>query len=200
MLEDYKFLSNIYKDIYSWITCNTPGEIRKLKHFQYYDENVWKIIQKKIIDVELKKHLTIMDQEFIKCRYHNNGFRIMPYTKRKKGQVYITNCFQSCSKTECGLKQVSNMHGDLVFIELIADKDEYSIDIFELLCFMIKYHLIKYENCYLCHPRNLEKYEKEEEVLIRISKDNIKKISVVNYDENTYHELSKEEWYRRKYE
>ena len=198
MLNDYKFLSNIYKDIYSWIVCNTPGEPRKLKHFKYYNENVWKIIQKKIINVESKNHLTIMDNDFIKCRYHSNGFRIMPYAKTKKGQVYISNFFQSCSKSEYGLKQVNNMHGDLVLIELITDKDEYSIDIFELLCFMVKYHLIKEEDCYLCPPGNLEKYVKEEEILIRIGKDNIKKISVVNYDETTYHELSKEEWYRKK--
>ena len=110
MLNDFNFLSDIYKEIYSWIACNTPGEHRGIRHFKNYDKNVWGSIKYKIKELEKNNKLTDLEKEFLKCKYVGSGYRVFCYEKRKNGQVYITNTYQSCSKSEQGVKNVTNLH------------------------------------------------------------------------------------------
>ena len=196
MLNDFNFLSDIYKEIYSWIACNTPGEYRGIRHFKNYDKNVWGSIKYKIKELEKNNKLTDLEKEFLKCKYVGSGYRDFCYEKRKNGQVYITNTYQSCSKSEQGVKNVTNLHGELVLIKLNAYEEQYAIDVFELLCFMYKNKLINIEDFKYYNPKQLVKYEKEEEVLIPITENTIMNISIVNYEQNEYKELLREKWFR----
>lgn len=196
MLNDFNFLSDIYKEIYSWIACNTPGEHRGISHFKNYDKNVWESIKYKIKELEKNNKLTDLEKEFLKCKYVGSGYRVFCYEKRKNGQVYINNTYQSCSKSEQGVKNVTNLHGELVLIKLNAYEEHYAIDVFELLCFMYKNKLINIEDFKYYNPKQLVKYEKEEEVLIPITENTITNISIVNYEQNEYKELLREKWFR----
>lgn len=196
MLNDFNFLSDIYKEIYSWIACNTPGEHRGISHFKNYDKNVWGSIKYKIKELEKNNKLTDLEKEFLKCKYVGSGYRVFCYEKRKNGQVYINNTYQSCSKSEQGVKNVTNLHGELVLIKLNAYEEHYAIDVFELLCFMYKNKLINIEDFKYYNPKQLVKYEKEEEVLIPITENTITNISIVNYEQNEYKELLREKWFR----
>lgn len=197
MLTDFNFLSDIYIELYNWIVCNTPGEYRGIRHFKNYDKNVWKPIKYKIQELEKNNKLTDLEKEFLKCKYVGSGYRVFCYDKRKKGQVYIINTYQSCSKSEQGVKNVTNLHGELVLIQLYAYEEQYAIDVFELLCFMYKNKLINIEDCKCYDPKRLVNYEKEEEVLIPITGNTIRNIYIVNYEKNEYRELLNEKWFRK---
>ena len=61
---------------------------------------------------------------------------------------------------------------------------------------MYKNKLINIEDFKYYNPKQLVKYEKEEEVLIPITENTIMNISIVNYEQNEYKELLREKWFR----
>ena len=61
---------------------------------------------------------------------------------------------------------------------------------------MYKNKLINIEDFKYYNPKQLARYEKEEEALIPITENTIKNISIVNYEQNEYKELLREKWFR----
>ena len=70
-------------------------------------------------------------------------------------------------------------------INLIAVKETYAIDVFELLSFMIKNKIINIQDMERCNLYNLEKYLCEKEVVVPLTKESILK------------EIPKNEWFRK---
>ena len=48
MIEEFNFLTDIYKKIYYWLAEMTPGEHTCIRYFKQYDKNVWDKIKNKI--------------------------------------------------------------------------------------------------------------------------------------------------------
>lgn len=190
-------MTELYDDIFCWLAANTPGEIRSKSFFKNYEKNVWNLIKNKFIELEHKAVLSNIQKEFLKCRYVGPAYRKICYRNRRKGQVYLINCYQSCSKTLNGLKNVS-IHGDAILIQLFSRKESHSIDIIKLLLFMKKYNLIQYKDEFETNFRNinsLTRYIQEEEIVIVLSEENIKNISVINRN-GLIMPLEKKQWYR----
>lgn len=196
-MEEFIFLADLYKEIYYWLAGKTPGEHTCISYFIYYDKNVWEKIKSKIIELENKNNLSILEKEFIKCKYEGKAYRVINYNSRNKGHVCITNTYQSCSKDIDGVKNV-NVYGDKILIELIARKESYAIDIFKLLSFMIKNQIINIQDMERCNILNLEKYLCEKEVIVPLIKENIVNVSVVNFTKGTSKNILKNQWFRRK--
>ena len=196
-MEQFNFLADLYKDIYFWLAGITPGEHTCISHYKKYDKEVWIKIKNKIIELESKKDLTIYEKEFLKCKYEGKAYRVITYNSRNKGHVYIVNNYQSFSKSIQAVKNVK-IYGDKILIEINANKDSYAIDIFELLCFMIKNEIIRLQDFKKYNFLKLEKYECEKEVVVPLVEEDIVNINVVNFEENKIINLSKSKWYRKK--
>ena len=198
MINEFYFLSELYDDIYCWLATNTPGERVIKRYFVKKNKKVWDRIRDKFIELESKSDLSLLEKDFLKCKYIGKAYRKIRCQKKHGGYVYSINCYQSCSKTLRGLKHVS-MCGDVVLIELFSNKYSYSIDIIELLMFMCKNGLIVYKDEFEKNFRDIERlnrYIDEEEVIVVISKDNIKKISMRNFETGFSLSVDKEEWFR----
>ena len=178
-MEEFKFLTNLYEDLYLWLTVKTPGSRSTISRFNYYDKNVWLPIKNKIIELDKKKKLTKLELQFLKCRYTGNAYRAIDYSSRVKGHVCPTEKYQSCSKTIKGIKALK-LTGKNILIELDATKELVAIDVFELLCFMLENKLVRQKERLQHELRTLLKYEEEEEVAIPMYKYAIKNISVVD--------------------
>jgi len=196
-MEQFNFLADLYKDIYFWLAGITPGEHTCISHYKKYDKEVWIKIKNKIIELENKKNLTTYEKEFLKCKYEGKAYRVITYNSRNKGHVYIVNNYQSFSKSLQAVKNVK-IYGDKILIEINADKHSYAIDIFELLCFMIKNEIIRLEDFKEYNFLKLEKYECEKEVVVPLVEEDIVNINFVNFEENKIINLSKSKWYRKK--
>lgn len=196
-MEQFKFLADLYKDIYFWLAGVTPGEHTCISHYKKYDKVVWLKIKNKIIELENKKELTFYEKEFLKCKYKGKAYRVIRYNYRNKGHVHAVNYYQSCSKNINAVKNV-NIYGEKILIELNAKQNSYAIDIFKLLFFMIKNEIIRLEDFKKYNFLNLEKYECEKEVVIPLTDENIVNISIVNFEENRKIDLPKSKWYRNK--
>lgn len=196
MIEEFNFLTDIYKKIYYWLAGTTPGEHTCISYFKQYDKNVWDKIKNKIIELENKNRLSKIEKEFIKCKYEGKAYRVINYNSRNKGHVCITNTYQSCSKNIEGIKNV-NLYGNKILINLIAVKETYAIDVFELLSFMIKNKIINIQDMERCNLYNLEKYLCEKEVVVPLTKESIENIKVIDLKNNILKEIPKNEWYRK---
>ena len=140
-MSEFRFLTYLYNDIYLWLASSTPGEHVTKGYFKDKDKKVWNRIKNKFIELEKKKELSELEKEFLNCKYVGKAYRIIHYYKRRNGQVYPIDCYQSCSKTINGVKKV-NLYGDVTLIELLSSEYSYSIDLFKLLEFMVKNKLI----------------------------------------------------------
>lgn len=197
-MEDFKFLNNLYEDLYLWLTFKTPGSDSTISRFKYYDKNVWLPIKNKIIELEQNRNLNKLEMEFLKCRYTGKAYRAMYYNSRERGYVCPIERYQSCSKTIEGIKALK-LTGENILIELDVTKELVAIDVFELLCFMVENKLVRYTD----KLENLLRYQEEEEVAIPMYEQAIKKISVVDFsDNNNILEnskiIEKDKWFRNK--
>lgn len=198
MMEDFAFLGELYEDIYCWLASNTPGEYITEGYFKNKDKRVWSKIIDKFKALESKCDLSDLEKNFLKCKYVGKAFRILRYHERRKGYVYPINCYQSCSKSLKGIENVE-LHGDVILIELFSSNNSYSIDLFKILKFMIKNRLIVYKDDFDKNYRNisnLENYYDEEEVLVIISKENIKRVSIHNFQNKYDKEIDRNKWLR----
>lgn len=198
MINDFYFLSELYDDIYCWLAVNTPGERVVKSYFAKKNKTVWNRIRDKFIELERKNELSLIEKDFLRCKYVGKAYRKIRCCKKCNGYVYPINCYQSCSKTIRGLKHVS-MCGDVVLIELFSSKCSYSIDVIELLMFMFKNRLIIYKDEFDKNFRDIERlnrYIDEEEVVVVISKNNIKNVSIRNFETGLLLPVDKEQWFR----
>lgn len=196
MIEEFNFLTDIYKKIYYWLAGTTPGEHTSIRYFKHYDKEVWNKIKDKIIEIENKSRLSKIEKEFLKCKYEGNAYRVINYNSRKKGQVCVTNTYQSCSKDIKGVKNV-NLYGDRTLIELNSTKDTYAIDIFKLLSFMIKNEIIDIRDMEHCNIHSLERYLCEKEVVVPITKKSIVNVGVIDFKNNLSKKILPNEWFRK---
>ncbi len=199
-MEDYSFLIDIYRDLYSWLAATTPGEMPYIRVYKYYDKKVWQKVKSKLVELDNKKNINNIEKEFIKCRYVGTAYRVLCYnSKRKLGEIYPISYYQSCSKTKKGIKEVP-LCGNRILVKLSIKKKYYAIDIFKLLEFMVKYNLIpkdrdmfQFYNIY-----NLERYEKEEEVVVPLLKEYINNVLLIDKNGETIKQIEKEKWFREK--
>ena len=201
-MEDFKFLTNLYEDLYLWLTVKTPGSHSTISRFKYYDNNVWLPIKNKIIELDQKKKLNKLEFEFLKCRYTGKAYRTIDYSSRARGYVYPLEMYQSCSKTIDGIKALK-LTGKNILIELDVTKELVAIDVFELLCFMVKNKLVSQNNNLQYNLKNLLRYEDEEEVAIPMYEYAIKNISLVDFSnkDNRLEKsklIEKDKWFRNK--
>ena len=197
MIEDFKFLTELYAEIYDWITTHTPGKHRGISVFEYYNKQVWDKIRNKFVELESKKSLSKIEQEFLKCRYVGIAYRVMEYCPRKKGYIY-TNClYQSCCKNLDAVKKI-NVLGDRILIKLKTTKQIYAIDIFELLIFMLKHQLINKQDILQRRLEQLLMYEEEKEIVVPILKNSIINVFIVNSEFKVLKEINSEQWFRDK--
>lgn len=169
MIEEFNFLTDLYKEIFYWLAGTTPGGYTCISHYKKYDKKVRLTIKNKIIELENKKELTPYEKEFLKCKYTGKAYRVIQYNPRNKGHVCVINSYQSCSKNIKAVKNVS-IYGDKILIELNATENSYAIDIFELLAFMIRNEIIRLQDFKVCNFLNLEKYECEKEIIVPLKK------------------------------
>ena len=195
MIEEYKDLANVYKIIYKWLVVKTPGENPGIASYKYYDKLAWNIVRELIIKTEKKENLTNEEREFLRCKYQGKAYRIIEYNPKNKGHICITKTYQSCSRDIEGIKMVP-LYGNKLLIELIAIEDTYAIDVFELLCFMIKNELIDFNDMQNYNIKNLERYENEREVVIPMTKNNIVNVSVIDSNGNQIEIIPREKWFR----
>ena len=197
-MNEFNFLIGLYDDIYSWLATNTPGEYITKGYFKNKDKKVWNKIANKFKELESKEILSDIEKDFLNCKYIGRAFRIIRYHERRNGHVYPIKCYQACSKNLRGIKNIK-LHGDVILIELYSSNKSYSIDLFKLLEFMIKNGLIiNNDKCYTNYRNisNLEKYYDEEEVVVIISEENIKNVSIHNFEKGTFKELDRNKWFR----
>lgn len=199
-MDDFSFLIDIYHDVYSWLAATTPGEIPYLSVYKKYDKKVWQKIRNKFMELDNKKDMNNIEKEFIKCRYVGTAYRVLRYnSKRKLGEVYPIRYYQSCSKTIKGINEVP-LCGNRILVTLLIKKEYCAIDIFKLLEFMIKYSLIPKDRYTIrfCNIYNLERYEKEEEIVVPLLKEYINNISLIDKDGKIIKQIEKEKWFRHK--
>lgn len=197
-MNDFDFLTDLYEDLYLWLSSNTPGEYVTKGYFKKKDKKVWDKIIEKIKELESKKHLTEVEKNFLRCKYIGKSYRVIRYNERSKGHIYLLNCYQSCSKTISGIDNVK-LHGDVILIELFSSKQSYSIDLFKILEFMIKHRLILYKDEFDKKHRNvlsLEYYYDEEEVLVKINAENIRNVYIYNSQSKICKDLDRNKWFR----
>ena len=197
-MNEFEFLSDLYEELYLWLASKTPGEHTTKGYFKNTDKKVWNKIINKIKELESKSYLNDVEKEFLKCKYIGKSYRVIRYNERRKGNIYLLDCYQSCSKTISGIDNVK-LHGDVILIELFSSKQSYSIDLFKILEFMIKHRLILYKDEFDINHRNvlsLENYYDEEEVLVKINEENIRNVCIYNSQSKIYKELDRNKWFR----
>ena len=197
-MNEFEFLSDLYEELYLWLASKTPGEHTPKGYFKNTDKKVWNKIIKKIKELESKSYLNDVEKDFLNCKYIGKSYRVSRYNERRKGHICLLDCYQSCSKTLSGIDNV-NLHGDVILIELFSSKKSYSIDLFKVLEFMIKYGLIIYKDEFDINHRNvlsLENYYEEEEVLVKINEENIRNVYIYNSQSKTCKELDRNKWFR----
>ena len=197
-MNGFEFLTDIYDDLYLWLSSNTPGEYVTKGYYKNKDKKVWDKIINKIKELESKNYLTEVEKDFLKCKYIGKSFRVIRYHERRNGHIYLLDCYQSCSKTLSGIDNVK-LHGDLILIELFSSEQSYSIDLFKILEFMIKNRLIVYKDEFDINYRNvlnLENYYDENEVLVKINLENIRNVSIYNSKSKVHKKLDRNKWFR----
>lgn len=197
-MNDFGFLTDLYEELYLWLSSNSPGEYVTKGYFKSKDKKVWDKIINKIKELESKSYLNDVEKDFLNCKYVGKSYRVIRYNERRKGHIYLLDCYQSCSKTISGIDNVK-LHGDVILIELFSSKQSYSIDLFKILEFMIKHRLILYKDEFDINHRDvlsLENYYDEEEVLVKINEENIRNVYIYNSQSKICKELDRNKWFR----
>lgn len=187
--------NEIYSLIFEWLTTKSFGGYTTESQFKNFQKNLWKPILKTIDELSVKSDLTNIEKEFLNSViYRGSIFRILNYNPRAKKYIYLMDEYQSWSRSVKGLSEIPGIHGDKL---LIIGKASYGIDIFKLLCFLIKYRYIQDPGGFNSFQR-LRPYTLEEEVVYKTNIDEIEKVIVVNsknlsnYEKNIIREIPKE--------
>ena len=69
MINEFYFLSELYDDIYCWLAANTPGEHITKNYFIKNNKKLWNRIRDKFIELEGKSDLSLLEKDFLKCKY-----------------------------------------------------------------------------------------------------------------------------------
>ncbi|MGL6184775.1 MAG: hypothetical protein ACRC1T_05285 [Clostridium chrysemydis] len=169
----------LYNYLYSWLTESTPGNRRNLSTYKYYQENLWSYLLEMINTLSNKEELTKEEQDFMDLVvYKGDVYRVQNYRSRRRGHIYETNYFQSWSKSIEAVSEVTNYMGDIL---LIIGQADVGIDIVGLLTFMLSYGYANTFNPSM-HINNLDRYIKENEIVVPMIFENIKDIIIINHD------------------
>lgn len=202
MIFDNKQPQEIYELIAEWLCSKSFGGHTCKSTFKYFHKNLWNPILVYIKYLKYKDNLSEEEREFLDTVVYNGDiFRVLRYYPRDKKYVYEMNEYQSWSKSLNGLKEIPGLQGDYL---LIIGKSDVGINVFELLCFLIK-------NKYIVNPNGLKsferiaRYELEEEITYKVSFDNIHRIVAINskdlleYDDNIIREIDRKLWGRNNF-
>ncbi len=202
MIFDNKQPQEIYELIAEWLCSKSFAGHTCKSTFKYFHKNLWNPILVYIKYLKYKDNLSEEEREFLDTVVYNGDiFRVLRYYPRDKKYVYEMNEYQSWSKSLNGLKKIPGLQGDYL---LIIGKSDVGINVFELLCFLIK-------NKYIVNPNGLKsferiaRYELEEEITYKVSFDRIHRIVAVNskdlleYDDNIIREIDRKLWGRNNF-
>ena len=175
--------SNTFYDmLYDWISIHTSGEPRGISSLKYYQKRVWSPVSNAIFDISQKTELSIEEQDFLKYVVYNGRlFRLQNYHPKYKGYIFENDNFQSWSRNVNGLTKVSNLTGQVL---LIVAKAQGGIDVFGLLTFLLKYRYITWFDEFKS-PRNLLRYEEEQEVVYPMAIDSINVLKAIEKEKLT---------------
>lgn len=201
MIFNYEQAEKIYKLIHDWLTSKSVGGHVTKFSFKCYQKELWNPILESISELCSKEKLNQEEQEFLELvKYSGLIFRVLDYNSRARKYVCELQEYQSWSKTIDGIIRVPGIHDNVL---LLIGKADVGIDVFGLLCFLVKYKYI-YNSQDIYSFESIERYEEEEEIVYKTSFDKIEKIVVVNsenlkeYEENIVREIPKDLWGRKK--
>lgn len=177
MLFDENKCNNFYDVLYDWLASHTPGSHLYKGTMKYYYKNIYLPVSQKIAELSTKEKLTSEEKEFLKLTSYNGPiYRIQNYRPKKKGYICETEFYQAWSKSTQGLSTVTNLNGEIL---LIIGDAKNGIDIFGLLTYLLKYKCVNKFNAWK-DPKNLLRYEGEEEIAYPMRMKNIEKVVIVN--------------------
>lgn len=201
MIFDYEQAEKIYKLIHEWLSSKSVGEHVTKSSFKYYQKELWNPILESIDELCSKEKLNQEEKDFLDLvKYNGIIFRVLNYNPRARRYVCELQEYQSWSKTIDGIMRVPGIHGNVL---LLIGKADVGIDVFGLLCFLVKYKYI-YNSQDRYSFKSIERYKKEEEIVYKTSFDKIEKIVVVNsenlkeYEKNIVRKIAKDLWGRKK--
>ncbi|MFR8871882.1 MAG: hypothetical protein ACLVIH_18020 [Paraclostridium sordellii] len=202
MIFNYIQPKEIYKLIFEWLTSKSVGEHATNSDFTIYQKKLWNPILNTIEELRDKKDLSDEEKEFLESSiYSGDIFRVLNYNPRYRKYVREMDEYQSWSKSTKGLSNIQGIHGEIL---LIIGESEIGIDIFGLLCFLIKHKYIENEEGFYSFE-TIERYYLEEEVAFKTSFNKIEKIVVIDsndlidYSKKIIREIPKELWGRKKF-
>lgn len=198
---DYEQAEKIYKLIHGWLSSKSVGEHVTKSSFKYYQKELWNPILESIDELCSKEKLNQEEKDFLDLvKYNGIIFRVLNYNPQARRYVCELQEYQSWSKTIDGIMRVPGIHGNVL---LLIGKADVGIDVFGLLCFLVKYKYI-YNSQDRYSFESIARYEKEEEIVYKTSFDKIEKIVVVNsenlkeYEKNIVRKIAKDLWGRKK--
>ena len=201
MIFDYEQAEKIYKLIHEWLSSKSVGEHVTKSSFKYYQKELWNPILESIDELCSKEKLNQEEKDFLDLvKYNGIIFRVLNYNPRARRYVCELQEYQSWSKTIDGIMRVPGIHGNVL---LLIGKADVGIDVFGLLCFLVKYKYI-YNSQDRYSFKSIERYKKEEEIVYKTSFDKIEKIVVVNsenlkeHEKNIVRKIAKDLWGRKK--
>ncbi|WP_238917236.1 hypothetical protein [Clostridium sp. YIM B02555] len=191
--------NSIYDGVYDWLSVQKPGDRYSKGRLKYYQKNIWEPIIQVVSELSNKSNLREEEKEFLKLVVYNGTiFRIQRYSSRAKGYIEENGFYQSWSSGIDGIANITNYSGNVLLI--IGDAVN-GIDVFGLLCFLMKYKKITKINLGK-YPDNLCKYEKEQEIEYPILSENIKriiavdKVKIQDWKNNIIEIIPKSKWKR----
>lgn len=201
MIFDYEQAEKIYKLIHEWLSSKSVGEHVTKSSFKYYQKELWNPILEYIEELCSKEKLNQEEKDFLDLvKYNGIIFRVLNYNPRARRYVCELQEYQSWSKTIDGIMRVPGIHGNVL---LLIGKADVGIDVFGLLCFLVKYKYI-YNSQDIYSFESIARYEEEEEIVYKTSFDKIEKMVVVNsenlkkYEKNIIRKIPKDLWGRKK--
>ncbi|CEQ09816.1 Uncharacterised protein [[Clostridium] sordellii] len=202
MIFNYIQPKEIYKLIFEWLTSKSIGEHVTKSDFTFYQKKLWNPILNTIEELRNKKDLSDEEKEFLESSiYSGDIFRVLNYKPRDRKYVREMDEYQSWSKSTKGLSNIQGIHGKIL---LIIGESDIGINIFGLLCFLIKHKYIENEEGFYSF-KTIERYSLEEEVAFKTSFSKIEKIVVIDsndlidYSKKIIREIPKELWGRKKF-
>lgn len=190
--------SYIYNELYDWLAVHKPGGRCYKSVLKKYQKRVWEPTIQIINRLSNKHCLSKEEQDFLKwVSYDGQVFRIQNYNPRYKGYICENEFYQSWTCSTDGVAKVSNLNGNVL---LIVGNAVNGIDIFGLLTFLFEYSKITLQNEWK-HPKQLLRYEEEQEIVYPIKSEYIKEIVVVDKEnindwENHKMSIPKAKWMR----
>jgi len=190
--------SIIYDKLYDWLTVYTPGSTYSKGRLKEYQKKVWDPVKHAINCILKQSSKNEEEKEFLASSLYSGPiFRIQNYNPRSKGYINENGYFQSWSKSIDGITSVTNLEGEVL---LIVGTAVQGIDIFGLLCYLLenKYEM---EINQLKIPKDLGRYEMEDEISYPITITDLTSVVSVNKDQindwkNCSNQIPRDKWRR----